>query len=173
MTLVNEKKIARAITDYIKENKKNEILGDLKFFSTQIKEIKEFKNLLLSKVSHEDKQKAIEKTFQAVSKESVRVLLLIVKHNYIKKINKIIEIVETMTLQESGSVNAVVMSVIPMNDKQKQNLSTLLSDKLNKTIQIENIINKEIKGGLKIRISDILIDVSVAGKINQLKNKLS
>jgi F-type H+-transporting ATPase subunit delta len=173
MMLINEKKIARAISEYIKENKKNEVLADLKFFSKQIKEVKEFKNLLLSKVSNTDKQKTIEKIFTSVSKESVKVLLLVVKHNYIKKFNKIIEIVETLIQKESGSVNAVVMSVIPMNDKQKKELTTVLSGKLNKTIQIENITNKEIKGGLKIRISDILIDVSVAGKITQLKNKLS
>jgi F-type H+-transporting ATPase subunit delta len=173
MSLINEKNIARAITSYIKENKKNEVLADLKFFSTQIKEVKEFKNLLLSKVNYNDKQKAIEKTFSSVSKESVKVLLLIVKHNYTKKINKIIELVENLIFEESGAQRAVVSSVIAINDNQKQQLETILSEKLNKTIQVENIINKEIKGGLKVRISDTLIDVSIAGKINQLKNKLS
>lgn len=74
--------------------------------------------------------------------------------------------------EERGLVDAVVTSIMPLTDEQKQGLEQSFKKLLNKEIRIENRLSDSIMGGVVVQIGDRLYDGSVAGKINRLQQSL-
>ena len=172
MGQINEKNIANAVYLLAKEQKSQNVVDDLRFLVKSVKEVSEFRYFLFSSVKISEKENLIKKSFPKVGDVAVKSFLTVIRYNLLKKVNKIISIVESLQLEESSSKKAVVESVVKMNKSQITKLKDVLSKRLDKSVEIENVINSKVKGGLKIKISDLLIDVSVAGKIKQLKNNL-
>ena len=59
-----------------------------------------------------------------------------------------------------------------MDDSDRDNLAKELSDITNKQIDVNFSVNKELIGGLKIKIDDMLFDSSLKTKLENAKSKL-
>lgn len=71
-----------------------------------------------------------------------------------------------------GLVDAIVTSVKPLSDEQKEGLVQSFKKLLNKDIRIHNELDNSIMGGVVVQIGDRLYDGSVAGKLNRLQQSL-
>ena len=74
---------------------------------------------------------------------------------------------------EEKNISVQVYSFSPLSDKQKQHLIKALSERLNKTISIDESVDKSLLGGAIIQAGDLVIDGSVRGKLNQLSTRLA
>lgn len=66
----------------------------------------------------------------------------------------------------------VIRSVIPLTSSQLVLIKTELNQNFKVDYPIENVIDKNILGGLTISIGDLYIDASISNEINQLKKVL-
>lgn len=66
---------------------------------------------------------------------------------------------------------AQVISVLPLTTKELEQVKTQLTVLLGRPVLVKNIIQKDILGGLKIIIEGKIIDVSLAGQLNQLEDR--
>lgn len=65
-----------------------------------------------------------------------------------------------------------VESVTPLSPEKKSAIQKLVRDYFQKELPVENTINKDIIGGLKISIGDWYFDGSISGQIDRIKKIL-
>ena len=65
-----------------------------------------------------------------------------------------------------------VVSSHEMDSKQKDDISNSLSELVNKKINIDFNVDKNLIGGLKIKVDDTLYDSSLQTKLENAKSKL-
>jgi F-type H+-transporting ATPase subunit delta len=89
--------------------------------------------------------------------------------------NAISEITQSYIRQANkarGLVDARVISIEPLTDEEKSNLSERYSQLLNKKIRIHNEVDSSIIGGIIVQIGDRLYDGSVRGKLHRFKRRV-
>lgn len=72
-----------------------------------------------------------------------------------------------------GIAFATVTSAIPLNQDALKKIKTMLAGLMdNKTIELENIIDPEVIGGMVIRYDDKLLDMSISKELKDLRQQL-
>ncbi|MGL4740510.1 MAG: F0F1 ATP synthase subunit delta [Sarcina sp.] len=74
-----------------------------------------------------------------------------------------------MNSNENTSIKGVVKSVVPLTEKQYQNLLTRLENKYNRKIELAREIDKSIIAGLYIQVGDEFIDATVNTQYKEMK----
>jgi len=71
-----------------------------------------------------------------------------------------------------GKIPALVVSAAPLDDVQVAELTTLLSRKLSKSVEISTEVDKSLIGGLYIHVDGRLIDHTVKKQLDDLRDKI-
>lgn len=75
--------------------------------------------------------------------------------------------------EQEKSLEVSVVSFASMTDKQKASLAASLKQRLKREISIDETVDKSILGGAIIRAGDLVLDGSVKGKLEKLKNEIA
>jgi F-type H+-transporting ATPase subunit delta len=75
--------------------------------------------------------------------------------------------------QATDTVGVTVISSQELTDNLLKKLSSIMKDRLDKDVILDNQLDKEIIGGLLLRYDDKMIDVSIKNKVNQLVKQLA
>ena len=99
---------------------------------------------------------------------------LLIKNNQAKLIDKILEKFNSLWNEKESIVEAEIISVCKLNSNQIDRIEKFIKSKYTiKEVLINNMIDKEIKGGIIIKVGDDILDGSIKGKLKKLKNNLS
>lgn len=126
------------------------------------------------KLSRDEKKDILNSLFEGkVSSEMMNLLYIVVdkgREKYIKSIQK-----EYIALanEKQGIVEGKAITAIEMEDNKLRELEQKLSEKLNKKIKLTNEIDKNILGGVLVKIGDKVIDSSVKGQIDKITKELN
>ncbi|MBU5670911.1 F0F1 ATP synthase subunit delta [Paenibacillus brevis] len=71
--------------------------------------------------------------------------------------------------EKLGQVNALVTSVYPLSEQEQATVASEFGQLVNKKVRIQNIVDKSLLGGIKVRIGDTLYDGSLSGKLERLE----
>lgn len=71
-----------------------------------------------------------------------------------------------------GQANALVYSPYALSDQESTEIAAKFGKITGKTIQVENILDETLLGGLRVRIGDRLYDGSLSGKLANLEKSL-
>ncbi len=71
-----------------------------------------------------------------------------------------------------GQANALVYSPYSLSDQESTEIAAKFGQITGKTIQVENILDETLLGGLRVRIGDRLYDGSLSGKLANLEKSL-
>ena len=85
------------------------------------------------------------------------------------------EVAKHFTLLSKQKLNIAFVEVVSsneMNTDQKDDISNSLSKLINKKIDISFDVDKNLIGGLKIKVDDTLYDSSLQTKLENAKSKL-
>lgn len=83
------------------------------------------------------------------------------------------ELFELRYLDAEGLANVEVVSAYPLDDAQRQRISEIMAKRLNRKIEIEESTNKDLIGGAIIRNGDSVVDASLRGQLEELRNELA
>ncbi|MFT5049127.1 MAG: F-type H+-transporting ATPase subunit delta [Chlamydiales bacterium] len=75
-------------------------------------------------------------------------------------------------LAERGAVEGVVESVRPLPDAEIAELARSLGTRLAKEVLLENRLNPELVGGVRVFVDAKMIDYSVQGRLQGLRRKM-
>ncbi|MCE0661505.1 ATP synthase F1 subunit delta, partial [Clostridioides difficile] len=75
--------------------------------------------------------------------------------------------------KKNNVIDGVAISAIPMSETDIKELEVKLSNKYNKNVTIENVVDKTILGGVLVRIGNEQIDGTVKTRLDKMKEKLS
>ncbi|CAM2929761.1 F0F1 ATP synthase subunit delta [Paenibacillus sediminis] len=72
-----------------------------------------------------------------------------------------------------GLADAVVYTTYALSDAEKQAVVDQFKGIVNKTLRIENVVDKKLLGGMKVVIGNTLYDGSLAGKLARLEQSFN
>lgn len=167
---------ASALMDIAIETKSIEtVLSDLDFVISIIKDNKKLSALAYSPIIPDHKKQAVfEEIFTGkISKLSLKFILLVIDKNRTELIPDIrLEFISLYNIR-FGRQPVIITSAIELSKDMSDRLIDKLSVKTGKTILPEFKTDKKIKGGLKIRIDDIIYDSSIQTQLKLLRNRLT
>ncbi|MBE3569091.1 MAG: ATP synthase F1 subunit delta, partial [Bacillales bacterium] len=119
------------------------------------------------------KKELVKEAFSTASPFIVNTLLIMMENHREDNLLEMAEEYIVLANNERGIAEATVTSVRPLNEEEKSSLSSVLAEKIGKqTLEIENIVDPNLLGGLKVRIGNRILDGSLRGKLDRLKQMI-
>lgn len=159
----------------LEEEKIDLFLQELEFIIETFKTYPEFHELFKSPlVKVNEKKEVLNQVFgDKLSKEMTNFLKIILDKSRAHYIEPIKWEYERMVNRHKGIVKAVATTAIPLSDEEKMNLQNKLSNLTGKNIKLINEIDRSLLGGVLVRIEDKVIDGTIKGRLDDMKESLS
>ena len=158
--LAAEKKLVASVSNDL-SNLKN-ILKDNKELSLVVKS---------PLISSSDKQNIFETLLMKINaNELTNTFIKVIEKN--KRFSNLASIITqfiNINSQKRGDVIADITSADELNDDQKNNITNQLKSILGDKLSLSFDVDKNIMGGLIVKVGSKMIDTSLANKINKLK----
>ena len=74
--------------------------------------------------------------------------------------------------QARGIITAQVTTAVGMTEQQEALITAKLAEMTGKSVHLEKVLDPEVIGGVLVRIGDTVIDGSIRGKLETLREKL-
>ncbi|PLT35867.1 F0F1 ATP synthase subunit delta [Bacillus sp. V5-8f] len=125
------------------------------------------------KVTAASKKKFVDEAFEGLSTQVKNTLLLMVERHRSDVISQMaVDFIE-LANEERSVAEASVYSVRPLTETEREAVSSAFAAKIGKkTLRIENIVDRSVLGGIKLRIGNRIYDGSVKGKLERLEKEL-
>ena len=164
---------ASALYDLASEKKCiDEILNDIDTVEKVMKESSELRKVIRSPlVNSEEKLNILLKIFGGLSFNDLTTTFLKVLDNNkrISNISSIILKFKKINSEKRGDIAANVTSANELSEDEKNNITNQLKNTLGQKLSLNFDVDKDIIGGLIVKVGSKMIDTSIANKINKLK----
>ncbi|WP_163182637.1 F0F1 ATP synthase subunit delta [Neobacillus sedimentimangrovi] len=169
------KRYASALLQIAKEQ---QLLGVIEEELRVVKEVIQYTPelravLKSSRLTIEKKKEVVKQAFATVNPYVLNTLLLLIDRH---RTNEIVEVANQfieLANEEMGIAEAKVYSTRALTDEEREALSAVFAAKVGKSsLKIENIMDSDLLGGLKLRIGNRIYDGSLRGKLERLERKL-
>lgn len=106
--------------------------------------------------------------------QSVRnIVLLLVRRHRIEQLPRVVAEFVRLDERRQGITHATATSAAPLTDLEVKALTARLEQMTGGRIALETDIDADLLGGLVVRVGDRLIDGSVRGRLERLRNQLT
>ena len=167
---------AKAILDIAIESKTvDEIHNDFSYIGNVFKASNELKNIIVSPIVPQHlKNKAFVAVFgdNQISKMSLEFLKLLVHKRRSDIVPSIVEQYNNLYDEYNNKLKVRIISAIELNESSKKIILDNLTNLTKKTIIPIYEINKNVKGGLMVRIGDWVYDSTIKNQLEMLYKKL-
>lgn len=156
----------------------NQILGEVEEELRVVKEVfqynPELKAVLNSaKLSIAEKKKILTDSFAQINVFVLNTVLLLVDRHREDQIIEVVNQYIELANEELGIAQAEVHSVRELTEAEREALSSIFAAKIGKkSLRIENIVDSDLLGGVRLRIGNRIYDGSLRGKLTSLERKL-
>jgi F-type H+-transporting ATPase subunit delta len=126
------------------------------------------------KVDVDKKKQMVKETFaSALSQQTLNTLYLLFDRHREALISELIQQYIELANRERGIAQATVYSVRPLTNEESSTLSEVFAGRIGKqTLRINNEVDADLIGGIKIRIGNRIYDGSVNGKLKRMERQL-
>jgi len=164
---------AAALYDLAAEKKLvDPVLEDLSNLKNMLKDNKELSLVIKSPlITSIDKLNIFESLLKKINANELTstFLKVIEKNKRFSNLASIITQFISINSQKRGDVLADITSADELNDEQKNNITNQLKSILGDKLSLSFDVDKNIMGGLIVKVGSKMIDTSLANKINKLK----
>lgn len=129
--------------------------------------------LMHPKIDNEKKKQLITEVFQGLQADVVNTIKLLVERGRITALVAIIESFIQLVNDAKGIADATVYSVRELTDAEKIELQQTFAKRIGKTaINLKNIVDPSIIGGIKIRVGNTIYDGTISGKLDRISKRI-
>jgi len=159
----------------LEEEKVDLFLEEFEFIANTLNMYPDFFTLLKSPQIHvSEKKEIITEVFEdKLSLEMMNFLKIILDKNRSYYLPQIKDEYQKLVNNHKGIIEAIAITAIPLNDDDKLKLKEKLEGITGKNIKISNKIDSSLLGGVLVRIGDKVIDGTIKGRLDELKDSLS
>ena len=99
-------------------------------------------------------------------------LLVLNDHDRSHLLTPVRDTYRTILERRTGKVRVSVRSAVPLEDYQRERLTQILRDKLQREPLIDTTVEPDLLGGLVVQVGDYLFDGSVRSQVETLRHQL-
>lgn len=170
------KRYADALFEVSQElNKIEAIEEELLFIASCLTQYPEVNLLLKSPLVQLQEKKEIFTTIfnQRISLEVMNFMFILLDKRRQNYILAIIEEFKRMADAARNMVEAIAYTAESMTQVDILELQAKLSSTSGKNVKLKNVINKDIVGGVLIKLGDKVIDGTIKSRLDQMRNQLT
>ncbi len=125
-------------------------------------------------VPYADKERVVRRAAGTVeTPEALNLVLLMVRRGRPGAIGPMVEHFSTLLRRHRGVALAEIRSALPLDDEQRAAVSARLGELTGDEIEINEVVDESLSGGLTVRIGDRLYDASVRNRLERLRARLT
>ncbi|OOB79778.1 MAG: ATP synthase F1 subunit delta [Epulopiscium sp. Nuni2H_MBin001] len=175
MATIAIKRYASALYDLAKDKDQ---VAEYEQEAVAIKEIIENEPDFMTFLTHpsivlEEKLEVVQAIFGGnASEEFVGLFVLLIKK---RRQNLVIEILDEFIDKakiDRGFIKATVTSAVPLNEKQVSQIRAKIEKGTQSSVELTTFVDESVLGGIVVRVGDKVVDGSIKGEMNALKNQL-
>ncbi len=169
-----EYEYAKAIYELALEEKKEEVFKTCFDIILEGLKDKDFNNVLTSPfISGDEKKKLIENIYKEIDDTYLRFLFVLIDNNRIALLKDISDAFNKLLLEKRDIVKIQIYSAVKLNSMQMIHFTESLQHKYkDKNIELENIVNPKLIGGIQIVSGGESIDMSLKNSLVKLRESL-
>jgi F-type H+-transporting ATPase subunit delta len=123
-------------------------------------------------VSFGDKRKVIESTFKKFTPITRNFLSVVVERKRAAILDTVVTEFQDHANRMAGIASVQVKSAEPLEDAERQKLKSMLTKRLNKKIDLHELVHPELLGGLVLQHEDKVWDASVIHKVRRMVKEM-
>jgi len=156
-------------------NKIEEFKGEMSFISQVLKKEDRLENILSHpKVTKNEKKDLLNSLFkEKVSQEILNFLYIVVDKRREKYIEEINNYYHHLYNEEKNIIEATAITAVPMDGKAEEKLKIILSNKLGKNVELKNLVDKDLIGGVMLKVENRIMDGTVRGQLESMEKNLN
>jgi F-type H+-transporting ATPase subunit delta len=120
-----------------------------------------------------EKERVIRRVAGDVSPEALNLVLLMVRRGRPRAIPRMVEHFASLLRRERGVSLAEVRTALPLDDSQRDAVMERLHELTGDEIEINEMVDESLIGGITVRIGDRLYDASVRNRLERLRARLT
>lgn len=169
-----ENEYAQAIYDLAKEDNKIDIINECFIVVNKSIEDNDFMELLSSpKLTKEEKKNILTKVYGKLDSLFLDFMYVLIDNNRFNRISYIYDYYNQLIKNEHNILHIEAYSVKELTKTQIDNLRKTLSSYYNgKTLEIENIVDPKLIGGVRIECNGKTLDVTLKKSLANMKDSL-
>ena len=121
----------------------------------------------------DDRLKTADRVFASLSQPVRNLILLLVKRHRIEQLPRVADEFARLDDRRNGITNATATSAAPLTDLEVRALTARLEQMTGGRVALTTDVDEGLLGGLVVRVGDRLIDGSVRGRLERLRNQLA
>ncbi len=173
VTALNRRYAKSLLALAVDMQKVDEVKKDMDLVSATVNASRDLAVLLKSPVVKEDKKTAIIKgVFEGkVGDLTLKFLLILVSKGRESQLEGMAEGFQNLYRAHNGIQQASITTAASLGDAQRTDISAKLKEVIGSNIELKEIIDPSIIGGIKIRVGDRQYNGSLAYQLQQLKRQ--
>ncbi len=125
------------------------------------------------KLPIEKKKEILKGAFASVNTYVLNTLMILIERHREDHISDVADHFISLANDKKGIADAKVYTVRPLTEAEKAALSESFAAKVGKkSLRIDNIVDTNLLGGIKLRIGNRIFDGSLRGKLERLERQL-
>ena len=124
-------------------------------------------------VPYADKERVLRRVVEDVSDEALNLVLLMIRRGRPRAIGGMVDQFAALVRRERGVELAEIRTALPLEDAQRDDVTERLHQLTGSTIQINEVVDESLIGGITVRIGDQLYDASVRNRLERLRARLT
>ncbi|MBS4190091.1 F0F1 ATP synthase subunit delta [Bacillus sp. FJAT-49705] len=152
----------------------NQMEEELRVVKDVVNQNSDLKAVLKSpKLSIAKKKEILTGAFESVSTYVLNTLMILIDRHREDHISDVADYFISLANDERGIAEAKVYSIRPLTEAESEALSASFAAKVGKkSLRVDNIVDSNLLGGIKLRIGNRIFDGSLRGKLDRLERQL-
>lgn len=164
------KRYTEALFDIIKDKDYNLLFNQMSIILDELEKNNEFRTFMFHPiVSVEDKKTTVYEIFKNFDSTILNFISLLIDENRLDCLDEIKEVLEVKINNANNIKMAQITLACEPSDEIKNLIKSRIENKLQSKIKLNFNYDKNIIGGMIIRVKDTMVDLSVKNKIENIK----
>jgi F-type H+-transporting ATPase subunit delta len=124
-------------------------------------------------VSYGDKERVLRRVVGDVAAEPLSLVLLMIRRGRPGAIAAMVAHFGALVRRHRGIALAEVRTALPLDDPQREAISRRVGELTDSKVELNEVVDDSLIGGIAVRIGDQLYDASVRGRLERLRARLT
>ena len=170
------KKYARALYNVaVQQEDVKKVSERINYIVNVMKVVPELSQLLQTHQISADNKITILKNVlhENISSLEVELVSDILKNNNVLILADIAKYFDYLIETDSTLINMTITSVTELSTDEVEHIKSNVESQLSKKVDVATEIDKDLIGGIKLRVGNTVVDNSISRRLDMLKNKLT